>query len=510
LSKRPAPAPSSAPKAQGLSELEEVTDSNAETRKLLRVRPPAASASSPTHELPPSDQPMVDDGATTVVYEPSPTIPSEPPSAASSEPLDDSDLGTTPPNPDLLRVPSHDPSAPVAPLKAKPTMPYFEGPDERPSGGRPNMATKPMRSVGHVERGGAAADLQGSRPGAPIPSQEDDRDDMPSTTRLDGENKPSSEGGASAPAQSGVARRKDAPPIVGSVGRRPDVDGAVTHVQEPTSDDGDSRAPRARLPILPSRAELPMYLPSEAKRWARVAPKSTPPRHGAMDDEEVGPPSQLELTSEGALSVRFLADAELDSAADDDEEPPTAVAPSLVHSSARSRAIPLQRGAGTGPLASGSSLGWTEAKQYGATGHVLRPQPIPGAPWSAGPSPTRASVGPPSAASISPSDLPLVSVEDLEGTLSETLSVRDTDVEIIDEESSVSEASLPLPLHGILDEETSVSEVLDRRPGAGIVDEETSVSEGLDRHPGVGIVDEDTSVSEGSVAPGKDRSGRST
>jgi hypothetical protein len=229
-----------------------------------------------------------------------------------------------------------------------------------------------------------------------------------------------------------------------------------------------------------------MYLPSEAKRWARVAPKSAPPFLGS-EGEEAGVPSQLALNSEGALSVRFLSDADLDTA-DDDEEPATAVAPTLSDGVARTGASAVRRGTGAGGAPSGGAAAWTEAKQYAGAGHLLRPQPIPGAPWADLSSPTEA---PGETASMSPSELPLVRVEDLEGTLSETLSVRDSDVEIIDEESSVGNPSMPLPLEGIVDEETSVSE--------------GSASAGRRV-----IVDEETSVSEGSVPPRKGRSGGSS
>jgi hypothetical protein len=414
---RPEPAVGSPPQAVQ----DPAVDSNAETRRLKL--PKGAGAALPSEQEPSSEPaPSVDTGVTTLVREEGlglagsdrVDVPEHPPPTVR--------MGTSPPSPDQLRAPPHTAGAPLPPLRAKPTIPYDFNDEERSAPSETGTET--------------------------LPNQPSER--------------PSAAPAPSAPAESGVAVR-EASSVLARIAAQlgDDEDGAATHVREPVAELRSGSTRPSKPPILPSRAELPMYLPSEAKRWAREAPRSGP---AAESDREEGaaPESHLELDSQGALSVRYGLGAEAESPEDDD--PPTAVAPSLLTGGVRragqapSQPLPLRRGDGLGPPSSDAGAAWAATKQFAAPGHVLRPQPIPGAPWSARPSPTSAGA-PASAASMSPSDLPLVSVDDLQGTASEVLSARDVDVEIFDEETSVSEGSVaPSGGAGIIDEETSVSE----------------------------------------------------
>lgn len=198
--------------------------------------------------------------------------------------------------------------------------------------------------------------------------------------------------------------------------------------------------------------------PEDAKRWSRrVPPVPSVPSHRR--------PSQLELTDEGAVSVRFLDPEDYQTADEPSEDGP---APDLGRTHRFTKAVAPPDGpaaatrAAAAALQDESSTEWFEAKTF--SGHVLRPQPIPGAPWShpaaqaAGA--TMAEAGRPASdaaeedddlgrtvplgvssplaaggsAGEAPQSLPLVSVEDMEDELSETLSVRD--VELIEDISS--------------------------------------------------------------------------
>lgn len=436
----PAPAP---PTDDGV---EEEVDPNAETRKLERVR--IAGLGEPAREAAPESDadPLGATGAATLIREPQAAPvrsdrtapPDEPALAAPSPatPTDDGDpgpptvrLGTTPPEDALLRGAAG--SEPPPPIRAKPTIPYFE-PEFRTDG-----------AVGQP-----FADPTSPSPSEPS-SQDVPRRPDAGTQLGVGIERARTGSSSTAPAESGVERRRVAAGGEARAGAAVE-EGATTRLRRGRSEEG-RRPARSKKPIVPSRAELPMYLPSEAKRWAQVAPKSTPLPHSEGPAAVPPPTSRLELTSEGALSVRFLDSAALRQL--DEEEPPTAVAPGMPGR------------AGVGEVSSEALSAWAEAKQFGSAGHVLRPQAVPGAPWTSGSGvqPTN----PPNAASMTPSDLPLVEVDELEGTLSETLSVRDEDVAIVDEQTGRAMTATRAPYGDIDDEETSVSGGSQEPPDGG-------------------------------------------